>query len=616
MLTKWGLSNFKSIKNANIELAPLTILAGTNSSGKSSLIQSILLIAQTLRNHLSPQEELILNGSLVQLGTIEDIKFSGDGIGISFSWENGNQLNKLGIISNEEKEIMPKICENQKNEIPLFIDYDLKFFKSKGQPKIQYSKLYVNDRLLISAEKDNPNEKDYNYNSYPELLKELEEIGEIEKKSVALHHFIPEEVKITYKNEFSPKEIETKANDFIDYFFAEFSKLFSENILDFNENDASQKISAGEAGLELADKINKKFPNLVSLDTFVFLNKMLNNIGNRLLLLPEDENDMPIEIKKIITGSDNDKDIIINIYKHFFNDYRNELFERIKIDAIAINENTVSKENNEKLFLVYVAKRDIVGYFSRALKYIGPLRYRNPIYPLRSSDDPQDVGISGEYLASVINSSSDDTIRCIHPKENDILICNKSEIKEEKFNTVLKRWLKYLGISDDIESNPLGNLGYELKINKCNMTQVGTGISQVLPILTICLLANYDSTIIIEQPELHLHPKMQTKLADFFVAMSQSGRQIIIETHSEHFINALRNNIVKTHPPNDEKLAEDAKIYFVEKGEDGSEFRSITINKYAAISDWPEDFLDESSKTADEIIKAASQKWKQEKGHK
>src|SRR6266849_9489114 len=73
MLKSWSIENFKPIVNSGeVKLAPVTVLAGRNSSGKSSLLQSILMIAQTLSNQL-PERALLPNGPLVQLGTFEDI---------------------------------------------------------------------------------------------------------------------------------------------------------------------------------------------------------------------------------------------------------------------------------------------------------------------------------------------------------------------------------------------------------------------------------------------------------------------------------------------------------------------------------------------------------------
>jgi predicted ATPase len=73
MLSRWTLENFKPIREQlDLPTAPLTVLAGLNSSGKSSLLQSILLVAQTLANQ-KLDEPLVLNGTLVRVGTFHDI---------------------------------------------------------------------------------------------------------------------------------------------------------------------------------------------------------------------------------------------------------------------------------------------------------------------------------------------------------------------------------------------------------------------------------------------------------------------------------------------------------------------------------------------------------------
>lgn len=77
MLTEWSIGNFKAIDSTiKLKLAPFTVLTGSNSSGKSSLIQSILMVAQTFA--ANPRDEtVVLNGALVRLGTMDDILHGG-----------------------------------------------------------------------------------------------------------------------------------------------------------------------------------------------------------------------------------------------------------------------------------------------------------------------------------------------------------------------------------------------------------------------------------------------------------------------------------------------------------------------------------------------------------
>jgi hypothetical protein len=74
MITKWKLFNFKSVRNeTELELGPLTILAGPNSSGKSTWTQSMLLISQTLASKVSSRS-VVLNGHLIKLGQFDDLR--------------------------------------------------------------------------------------------------------------------------------------------------------------------------------------------------------------------------------------------------------------------------------------------------------------------------------------------------------------------------------------------------------------------------------------------------------------------------------------------------------------------------------------------------------------
>ncbi|WP_162528596.1 AAA family ATPase [Mycolicibacterium sp. CBMA 361] len=78
-----------------------------------------------------------------------------------------------------------------------------------------------------------------------------------------------------------------------------------------------------------------------------------------------------------------------------------------------------------------------------------------------------------------------------------------------------------------------------------DLTSVGTGVSQVLPVLVMCLQAPPGSLLLIEQPELHLNPAVQQKLADFLLAIAASGRQLLVETHSDYLITRLRLRTAK-----------------------------------------------------------------------
>ena len=258
----------------------------------------------------------------------------------------------------------------------------------------------------------------------------------------------------------------------------------------------------------------------------------------------------------------------------------------------------------------------VKDYFANRIKYLGPLREEpRSLYPINSMGST-DVGLKGENTAAVFEINKEKKIPFVDPSLFGDSKSGSMEPKEVTLAEAVNSWLVYLGVAEKIETNDLGKIGHELKITtdieemEQDLTHVGVGVSQVLPILVMALLAEEDDVIILEQPELHLHPRVQSRLADFFVTMNALGKQCIVETHSEYLINRLRYLVAKS---DDRKIADDTLIYFVEKEAGHSVYREITINEYGKIDEWPKGFFDEGENLASLTFKAAMEKKRQRK---
>jgi predicted ATPase len=119
------------------------------------------------------------------------------------------------------------------------------------------------------------------------------------------------------------------------------------------------------------------------------------------------------------------------------------------------------------------------------------------------------------------------------------------------------------------------------------------GISQVLPVIVECFYVKPNSTVIFEQPEIHLHPSVQADLADLFIdatRIREDARprniQFIIESHSEHFLRRLQRRIAEEEIDHDE-----IAVYFCEASEDGSTIHRLEIDRLGRIANWPKHFF-------------------------
>ena len=134
---------------------------------------------------------------------------------------------------------------------------------------------------------------------------------------------------------------------------------------------------------------------------------------------------------------------------------------------------------------------------------------------------------------------------------------------------------------------------------------VGVGISQMIPVIVGCL-RDKAGLLIIEQPELHIHPAIQVKLGDLFIYATQSekdyvnsGKSLLIETHSEHIILRMLRRIRETSanelPPGATGFKpEDLSVIYVDKTEQGVQLRSLRVDEEGEFIDrWPKGFFDE-----------------------
>jgi predicted ATPase len=135
------------------------------------------------------------------------------------------------------------------------------------------------------------------------------------------------------------------------------------------------------------------------------------------------------------------------------------------------------------------------------------------------------------------------------------------------------------------------------------LTDIGFGNSQILPVLVLCYYVPEGSTIILEQPESHLHPGVQAGLADVFIDAIQVRKiQILLESHSEHLPLRLQRRIAEQ-----EKgfSTADAALYFCDLQDGGSRLVPLDLDEYGNIRNWPKGFLGDAFAETAAMVRAA-----------
>jgi len=219
--------------------------------------------------------------------------------------------------------------------------------------------------------------------------------------------------------------------------------------------------------------------------------------------------------------------------------------------------------------------------------YLGPLReHPRRHYEFRGTT-PSDMGPKGEAVVEAILASRD---------RGRYISTGRGRGKRKR--TLEERiafWLKRLGLIHSFEVRPIGKNGglYEVTVKRTPqsaealITDVGFGVSQVLPVLVLCYYAEEGSTILLEQPEIHLHPSVQMGLADVFVdAMKNRNIQIVIESHSEHLLNRLQTRVAEKAVASD-----DVSLYFCDAGAKGSTLKALELDHLGNIANWPTNFF-------------------------
>jgi predicted ATPase len=550
------VTNFKSI--ASVELPPsrLVVLAGSNSSGKSSLLQAALFMTQSLA-----AEAPVINGDLVILGEPKDVIRDGaKNVSFEFSFdftgpedEPTKQIAYRVTLAKKKDELTPF-------QVSLYSESDLVFCaESKSCPADLRRRLPPRETVLQLAD----------------------------AKSLKL----PEESFLTVVG-MQPARLIYRASE--EYLRRSFDELVKAPIPDYMVQELLFDLTRSHRSTGIPPSLRERISALQHGRPFR---------GDRAQLSP------------------GEADALFSVYA-----------ETLAPDGWASEGITMPPLGRGGAFrtsfaagpagkpTVFPLVRQMEDAASKmrgfrgSVVYLGPLRDDPRVaYPLGHTVSNLPVGGKGEFTAAFLDKNRARHIRYRDPE---------GKVTGGSLISAASQWCSYLGIAEKVSVSAKAKLGHELSLeldgHDRDPTAIGVGASQLLPVVVTVLGAKSGQLILLEQPELHLHPKVQSRLADFF-AFARPDVQILVETHSEYLITRLRVRAAEgdLDPRQVAALFVSKRAGEVvptvegeepKKPEYHSEFKPLALDDFGNFNAWPEDFFDSLERDSVDLANAVTER--------
>jgi predicted ATPase len=618
MITEYQIENFKAFGSPQtLPIRPITLIFGPNSSGKSSIFQSMLMMKQTIEKADNPETTLLFKGDLVDLGSFRESVHHHDlGKSFSFTIKMPRPTELYQLID------IPVVLTDNLREEYVLLESIINFFDLLGVVINFYydhntSDTSVSEISIFLGEEVEPLiiYKPYNEVYYSKIM------------SPRRHKIIP------YKSE----KIYLYTN-IINYFhqYFEVKKDMIEyliQLLTINNSMTSEEKSNYKSKLLKNDEIGEWLKIYIwnfgrfSDDYFYDLKRLASEYDHKLLfnktepltpyileLLMEFHAKPPESQEKFnfwLTEKDSPlKDFLIMFHdmnKEKRENYIKELIDEIRPDTLTLKNylpyelNTLpiqeiisqysgyGSEDAGNISLLSLAISTIIKNFLDNLLYLGPQRENPERYYSFSGNQTHYVGKSGKFVP-------------------DLLINNKELLGH------VNKWFNNLDIEYELKISSLDDPDTEIHdlfaLRLCDkngvhvgLTDVGFGLSQVLPVI-VQSVASQEKTILIEQPEYHLHPRLQAELGDMFIesALGEQKNTFLIETHSEHLILRILRRIRETSegtlPEGATPITPDqVSVVYVQPGAEGSQIISLPVTEDGDFDrSWPDGFFSERAR--------------------
>jgi predicted ATPase len=586
-LKELRLSNFKSVQDEAVPITALTVLVGPNSAGKSTILQALLVLTQAAQSAVEGGA-FPLNGDLVRLGRFEDVRHARAdegaalGVGVTFGdISEGYRYRTMGrrreySRSNKLVSISWNMSlAGQANREPgSTILHSCEFIVATEDGEIGS---YQTNRR-IAGEKESATAAGVGLSrmlfsrSYPG---ELRGAGGLPQPTVAtaLRGGLPVGFQV------ERPETAVLARWWLDFARSYYSGDEQFSTRRRKSPDPEQGLVALAHLTDLAvstiDAYRRDYEDIASQgDFYDVVQPTLDEIR-------ADELPFIFDSAALLMSAIADR--------------------LVSLRSVPVPAETIPA----RMVADYAA--DVAWFFGSAVKHLGPIRQEpQPFYATSATARTGHIGSRGEHLAAVLRARGNDAVDCPRVDGSSV---------QMTLSGAAQYWTKYLELLNEVNPRDLGRPGIELKVrppglpHDIDIQSVGVGVSQALPVIAVCLLADPGTTVLLEQPELHLHPAVQARLADFLVACVRSGRRLIVETHSEHIVNRLRFLVADDASG---ALVDTVSVVNAQRDHNGrSSYRAIRVNALGELEEWPEGFFDVGMTLSSDLLKASARRRRQ-----
>lgn len=574
----WKLKDFKGIAEAELDIEPgkITILTGVNSSGKSSVIQSILLSAQSLHSG----GPVALNGPLVRLGDAIDLVREGS--------DTGSISLALDLLPSD----IEIDGEYTLRDVHMQAHYMFKPSSDNSHLQLHRLKLSGSDGDSHPFLASHANSRATDVRNAMTVASRFKPSHAIHVKSllgsqsrqlrtyVAMQGLRPVAVVQMMK----PEQIESRYREAIQAFFQEFPPEGSRPSIS-NLSRTGRMPILREFFRLLSDISPSRLRDNRSLVVnFQTIRRQgIHAFEQSWRELSDADRGQLIDLA--VESRTQDPYVVLPVKSPHW---------RFGSTAMGILENSLENSLGDSHAALSMLSETLTHVADR-VQYLGPLR-----------DEPRavwnhwnelarslPVGTRGEYSAAVLSRSSETNTRYTTPSGVD----TNSPLPD-----AVNDWLAYLDIGETVSARSHGKLGVGLDLavsgSVRDLTSVGVGVSQTLPLLVGVLAAPLGSLFIIEQPELHLHPSVQARLADFLMT-ARPDMSLIVETHSDSFVTRIRRRVAENAISIDM-----IDIIFVEPEITGSKARKLSMTEFGNLTEWPKGFLSSAEEDVRAILQA------------